>query len=113
MSSGSNLGFFVLSFPANSLFAKLLHNFSAHGKQLESFTSETIAIEAVGEEIPSNLCNTSPSQGIRFFLASCIHYGVSRHVARLILVVVPECITADGGCLKKQQSLPAGACHSI
>lgn len=69
MSFGSNLGFFVFPFPTNSLFTKLLHNFSAHGKQLGTFISEIIAIEVVGEAIPSNVCNTSPSQGTRFLLA--------------------------------------------
>lgn len=69
MSSGNNLGFFVFLFPANAPFTKLLHNFSAHGKQLGSFISEIIAIEVVGEAIPSNVCNTSPSQGTTFLLA--------------------------------------------
>lgn len=59
----------MLPFPANTLFTKLPHNFSAHGKQLESLISEIIAIEVVGEVIPSNACNTSPSQGTRFLLA--------------------------------------------
>lgn len=68
MSSGTNPGFFVLPFPVNTLFTKLLHNFSAHSK-LGSFISEIIAIEVVGEVIPSNVCNTSPSQGTRFLLA--------------------------------------------
>lgn len=79
----------------------------------------------VGEVIPSNGCDTSPSQGEQ--IPPCTHSCVSHHVAELMLVVVPSnrkpggvtvdgsCkVTVDGSCvLNKQQSPHAGASHSI
>lgn len=118
MSFRSNVGCFVFSFPTNALSAKLLHDFSAFCKQLGSIISEIIAIEVVGEVIPSNVAPLLPR-------------GPDSSLHRLLCQ--PSCgrATAGGGTeqketwahycrqklqstgLNKQQSPRAGACHRI
>lgn len=87
MSSVSSLGFLAFPFPAKVPFTELLHNFSAHGERLGSFSSEIIAIGVVGEVIPGSVHNTSPSQGTR---SPGIHYPASHHVAALMPAVGSE-----------------------
>lgn len=109
---GTIWAFFLFPFPF--LFTKLLHNFSAHGKQLGSFISEVIAIEVVGEVIPSNVCNTSASRGTRFLLAYvtasaimwqgwCWWWYRSKRK--------PGCITADRSC--KELAWISGKAHTL